>query len=726
MLEISSNRAAAEDTAPSSSSSSSRVERLENNNKNNSVVVVDDTDATTTKPLKKKVSVTRFINGKKTKVEVDAEELEEKEQAYKESKKKKSRKIVPTKRPSLVPVREDALVRGLSKLKDLIGDDDDDSDQSDHDDVPGPSTSSSPQRRRGSKIFHYSLPAFPKQQQPVKAVTAEVDDDSDISDDDDDDDDHARHSHETLEKRHEVEDDDEKAGTGQSLNSKNHNGKSANHKKTDKYFHYTLPAFEKGVVRGGGAGGGDEHQEESIRLEDDYNELEHEGEEEEQDDHTRSTQLYGKSLSALGMDQATTKRKESFSLDKFLNSSAYGNGNSNNGNGSSTSNGSHIDHSTRTSFDGDQSVSSAFFHQEQQAPVKSGIVPIQDIQISVVTGTLSPALQDKVKNRKKEKDLEKLKSANSNSNNNKNKSSSSSSSKIVPGARSNKTSSSSKKSSPSKGTAAPLLLSPSGKRKSFTVEAYSTQKKAADQKVAAEQAKKKAAVIEAQRKKLKELEKKLAKIEKEKQKQLKELRVDHETQIKQLDKDHQHLHLHAQLGGAAKKQHSKLDSKDSDDETKAAKKNADATVQSLTNENKSLLEQRDFMKQTLAMAVEQRKILDRQAVQLQTKQDSLQQWVERKTRYKAKKEKASRDCVTTYIPNHKHELQEANKYCKAEYIIKKLYKTMMEQMVTEVNEKSKDRALAKEIRHLSKDCKKDVKALDKAPMPEDLKAFLEF
>ena len=283
----------------------------------------------------------------------------------------------------------------------------------------------------------------------------------------------------------------------------------------------------------------------------------------------------------------------------------------------------------------------------------AGVVPIQDIQIE----TNLPDVHKKVKDGKRIK----------------------------------------KKTTKGKGTKKPSKkVAPAKKSSSSKKPSYDFKKE--------EERRKK--VMEANQKRIKEIKKKLSKIDDEKKKEIAELKANFKAQKKDF-KDRRHA-----------------ETKEEDKKLKELHNSGKHMIEYLQNENQRLLDEAINMKNDIIVATKQRGVLKRAGTELETKRSSLASWVDKKAAKVEKKTKQIKNCETRYIPDTQRQLESSLHHCRVEYHIREMYKETIDRVVDAFQLHGTNPKITKEILKLVSQCQREIDAMDIVPMPEALEEWL--
>ncbi|KAG7372104.1 hypothetical protein IV203_018247 [Nitzschia inconspicua] len=142
--------------------------------------------------------------------------------------------------------------------------------------------------------------------------------------------------------------------------------------------------------------------------------------------------------------------------------------------------------------------------------------------------------------------------------------------------------------------------------------------------------------------------------------------------------------------------------------------------------------QNDLVKQQKEAIANEQKVLEKQFEVLTAKSEeihknflSLQAWVEKKNVAIQKNEEADQKCRHRYLPKYRADIAERNKYCMTEYRIKELYRKEIKRIIKEVEKRSKDPSLVKDIKKEMKVGNKEIAAVPEVPIPEGLERWLK-
>ena len=570
---------------------------------------------------KNMVEITKYVNGKKTRVWVDLNEMDEMMRAAWQKKQKKKVVPPPPPPPEEKPENLSNNVNGamplVSKEEVVVKDNGDKKKKKERDSAQGESAldvQKSPRSRKKkltSKKFHYSFPAQQRQEQEPESdrlslSERDVDGSSDIPD--------AASSE---------FDDDKRNGTKMKIESKLSSSEEASPQSNGKKrrgsrkFHHTFPKkYHEPEM--GRQSHSEREAEDSLSAFDELGPA--------SKDHT-----YGVSLSAL-LDKSPKPTRKVLSSNE--DSSVM-----------------------------EESVFSeeSFFDKEAGKRASSGIIPIEDVPMKP---QISSRIEEKMKDYKTKSTKKKTK----------------------------KKSQSSQRKGSAKG-------SPKRTSKKSAMKLDGTKK-------LLDIGKKSDDLSKAHKKRMKEIEKKLAKIEQEKKDELKELKKENKAERSKVKRE-----FHE-----AKVKESKR--------VQELQESGQQMIEYFQKENQNLLDQAVNLKHEMITLKKQKKLLEKRGSEMDDRYESLKRWVERKTKSKERREKLVNAAMTKYIPNHKEAIQLSNRHCVAEYRIREECQTTLERIVEAFKAEGTDPSLVREILQLEKQCNDELDDLPDVAIPKKLKSLL--
>jgi hypothetical protein len=206
---------------------------------------------------------------------------------------------------------------------------------------------------------------------------------------------------------------------------------------------------------------------------------------------------------------------------------------------------------------------------------------------------------------------------------------------------------------------------------------------------------------------MKQIEKKLARMPKDTKAELKEMKkkyTDKKKVLKNL------------LRGEVKRE---------DDLLEKLKEQGQEMIRYLQEENKRLKEKQEAIKHDQTMMENRFDELSVKSEEISRSFASLQQFVVQKNQAIQKHELSSQKCRHRYMPKYRKDLKERNVHCIAEFRVKTLYKTKIEMIMREIEEKATDSEVIKDSKRAFRACKKEIAAVPEVDVPTGLWEYFE-
>ena len=312
----------------------------------------------------------------------------------------------------------------------------------------------------------------------------------------------------------------------------------------------------------------------------------------------------------------------------------------------------------------DESVISAegFFNKESEKRASAGIVQIEDVQMKP---QISPRIEEKMKEWKSK----------------------------------SKTTSVKKKKKDRQGSIKSVKGTSKKSGKRATVKSDGTEKLLDIEKKSDDMSR-------AHRKRIKEIEKKLARIEQEKADEIRAIKKERKAEKSKIKHEFQD----------AKAREAKR--------IQELQESGQHMMEYFQKENQNLLDQAVAMKHDMITLKKQSRLLEKRRAEIDDRYESLKKWVERKTKSKDRREKLANDALTKYLPNHKEAMQRSNQICAAEYRIKEECRNTLERIVDAFQAKGTDRKLVRELLDIERECQQEVDDIPEVKIPRGLKSML--
>jgi len=201
------------------------------------------------------------------------------------------------------------------------------------------------------------------------------------------------------------------------------------------------------------------------------------------------------------------------------------------------------------------------------------------------------------------------------------------------------------------------------------------------------------------------------------QKTIKNMPKTIKSDIKELKKDY--AEKKKEIKKAVKKR-----IKDEEAKMDEIKKSGQDMIEYWKSENKKVENQKVNMKKEQKVLAKQCDVLMAKSEEIAKNFKSLQQFVDKKQAAVNKHKLSDEKCRHRYLPRYRQDLTDKNRQCMTEYRIKELYRKRLEMIVKEIEQKSKDPSLVKDVKKALKACKKEMAAMPKVPVPQGLEQWL--
>ena len=214
--------------------------------------------------------------------------------------------------------------------------------------------------------------------------------------------------------------------------------------------------------------------------------------------------------------------------------------------------------------------------------------------------------------------------------------------------------------------------------------------------------------LERHKKEVKKMQKKIDKLPKKTKQDIKEMKKEYELRKKEM------------LNKALKR------IKEDDAKIKRVKDSGQDMMKYMNGENDKVKDRIKTIEKEETMLEKRFEVLTAMSEEIGSNFKSLLKWVDSKNISIKKNEASDQKCRYRYLPKYREDLEKRNKYCISEFRVKELYKRQLEKIVKEVEAKSTDKNLAKQVQKEMKSCHKLLKEMPDNPPPEGLELCLKY
>jgi len=166
--------------------------------------------------------------------------------------------------------------------------------------------------------------------------------------------------------------------------------------------------------------------------------------------------------------------------------------------------------------------------------------------------------------------------------------------------------------------------------------------------------------------------------------------------------------------------------KEDDAKIKRVKDSGQDMIKYMNGETDKVKDRIKTIEKEETMLEKQFEVLTAKSEEIRSNFKSIQKWVDSKNISIKKNEASDQKCRHRYLPKYREDLAKRNKYCITEFRVKELYKRQLEKIVKEVEAKSRDKILVKQVQKEMKSCHKLLEEMPDNPLPEGLEHRLKY
>jgi hypothetical protein len=208
---------------------------------------------------------------------------------------------------------------------------------------------------------------------------------------------------------------------------------------------------------------------------------------------------------------------------------------------------------------------------------------------------------------------------------------------------------------------------------------------------------------------MKEIEARIAKLERDTKKDVEAMKKNHELKKMEFKESATRSYATSVV--------------DEEKKFKEIKESGHSLIEYLQRENQNLLDQTLSIRKDTILVNKQKNVLEAKKAQLDNNLSSIEAFVNRKVESQKKHEKSAYNCEHRYIPNHQKEIEESKRHGQLEHRMKEIYMAMVHKVANAVQRQSTDPRFTSDVLSMVLICQQEVEEIVQLRVPEEMEAW---